>query len=287
MSLFKDKLELKVEEAEFKAQNMLSSFAAWQKWLILLCIIGSLPGYFLAKAVGNAYFSRQYGKYLIEAHPSFRDAKNLILDRIDIASLGQNEYAAVAQVINPNLDLAAKNLTYKFKFYSADGAEIAASQNGQFFVLPNQRKYLIMPKIISEKGIERVVLILPSEIRWQRKLDLPEIKLTTTRPKGYDQSSPFGYALEGSVTNNSAYNLKEIRLVFLLYGSGGKTIGASSRSEFNIKPFEKRDYKQIWPAVSGRNVVRTEAFAETNLLDKENLSAPVFPTDNGAGNLSR
>jgi len=287
MSLFKEKLELKVEEAEFKAQKALSGFSAFQKWVIFICLLCAIPAYFIAKAIGNVYFEKQYRQYLTEAHPSFSNPQKLLIDRIDIASLGENEYTVVAQLINPNLDLAAKAIPYELKFYDADGAVVAPTQTGEFYILPNQRKYVVAPRIESLTGIAKAVLALPSEITWQKKLELPKVELQTSQPKGQDQINPFGYALEGTVTNQSPYYIKEIKLTFLLYGIGGKVIGGSQRSEFSIKPFETRGYKQMWAGISGRNVLKAESHAETNLLDKENLSAPEFPTDNGAGGLGR
>lgn len=285
MSLLKEKLELKVEEAEFKAQHFLGRFSSLQKWTLLICLASVIPGYFLARAIGNFYFGRQYRQYLTEARPSFRDPKGLLIERIDIGSLGENEYAIVAQVVNPNLDLAAKAIAYEFKFIAANGAEAALSQSGKFYILPNQKKYLVAPKIFASSGVARAVLTLAPDVAWQKKSDLPQIKLVTNQPKGIDQLSPFGYALEGNITNQSSYFIKEARLTFLLYGAGGKIIGGSQRSEFSLKPFETRSYKQIWAGISGRNVVRAEAYAETNLLDKENLSAPEF--EGGAGDLGR
>src|SRR3989344_387687 len=286
MSLFKEKLELKVEEAEFKAQKMMGRFEPWQKWLIFVCLAGAVPGYFTAKAIAGRYYSGQYAKFLIEARPSFTDPKPLQIGRIDIASYGGNEYAAVVQLENKNLDLGAKNILYEMKFLGSDGREAAPAIKSEAYVLPNQRKYLIAPKVNSEAGVSAVNITLISEPIWQKKTDLPEVKLITSQPKGFDQLNPFGYVLEGSVTNSSAYQIKEIRLVFLLYGAGGKIIGASLRSEFDLKPFERRDYKQIWAGISGRNVLRAESLAETNLLDKENLTAPEF-NPNGAGDLGR
>lgn len=286
MSLFKEKLEYKIEEAEFKTSKFFSGFSSWQKWVVLFCLLGSLPGYFAAKTLGKRYFSKVYSGYQIEAHPSFSEAKELVLERTDIASLGQSEYAAVLQLVNPNLDLAAKNIGFELRFLDINGVEAAAAETGKFYILPNQRKFLVVPQIFSEAGINSVDLILPNQIVWQKKLNLPEIKLVASEPKGKDIQEPFGYALEGGLFNNSPYQLKEVKLTFLLYGSGGKIIGSSQRSEFDLRPLEKRDYKQIWAGISGKNVIRAETLAETNLLDNANLSAPELETE-GAGDLSR
>ena len=93
--------------------------------------------------------------------------------------------------------------------------------------------------------------------------------------------------VEGAIQNLSAYQLQEVKITFLLYGTGGKIIGASQRSEFNLKPSERRDYKQIWSGVSGSNVVKIEALPATNLLDKNNLVVPDSSAKTGGGDLGR
>ena len=287
MSLFKEKFELKVEETEFKAQRALSRFSPWQRWLMILCLVGAIPGYYIARAAGNAYFASSYSQDLITAHPSFEKADKLVVDRVDVASLGENEYAAVAQIVNPNLDLASKSVKYEFNFYDQAGQTAAPAASGSFYILPNSRKYLIIPKITSLTNLAGVQINLSEDIVWQKKLDLPKVNLVASQPKGQDIANPFGYVLEGSVYNDSAYHIKEIKLSFLLFGDGGKVIGGSQRSEFDVKPYEKRGYRQIWAGISGRNVVRAETVAETNLLDKSNLVAPQTPSGGGAGDLGR
>lgn len=287
MPLFKEKLELKVEETEFKVFRALSRFDPWQKRVILFCLLAALPAYFISKTLANHYYSKEYQKFLIDGHASFAETQDLVIDRVDIAYSGTNEYSAAVQIINKNLDLAAKNVQYEIKFLAPDGSEAAPSERGRFYILPNSRKFLVAPKILSQTSIVSVNLIFPQAIFWQKKTELPEVKLIASQPKGSDQLSPPGFALEGGVQNSSPYFVKEIKLTFLLYGVGGKIIGASQRSEFDIKPYERRDYKQIWSGISGRNVVRAEAIAETNLLDKANLTIPETNNPGGAGDLGR
>ncbi|MBI3231740.1 MAG: hypothetical protein HYZ51_01525 [Candidatus Doudnabacteria bacterium] len=286
MSLFKEKLELKIEEAEFRLSRTLGSFSPWQKWIILFCLLAALPGYFAAKTIGKQHYAKYYSQFLIQAHPSFSEAKNLIVERTDVAFLGDKEYSLALQIVNPNLDLAAKNISYEIKFLGKNGVEIAHSEKGSFYILPNQRKYLIVPRVYSESNVNSVNLILQNDIVWQKKLDLPQVNILASEPKGKDIYSPFGYELEGGIFNDSPYQIKEVKLTFLLYGAGGKIIGSSQRSEFELKPFERRDYKQIWAGISGRNVIKAETHAETNLLDRANLKAPELE-DRGAGDLGR
>ncbi len=287
MSLLKEKVELKLEETEFTLQKILNRFTKFQKIILLICVLGALPSYFLAKAIGNYYFKKIYNQELISANPSFKNPKDLLIDRTDIATLGNDEFAVVVQIVNQNLTLATKDIGYQIDFLDDKGMLTAQSQKGKFNILPNERKFLIAPKIISPQGVALAKIKLLDTPVWRNKLSLPKIKLITTTPKGRDQTDPFGYVLDGNIYNQSPYLIKEVKLNFLLYGTGGKIIGASFRSEFDLPPNQKRDYKHIWPGISGKNVVRAEVVAETDLLNSNNLVAPLTPVDNESGSLDR
>ena len=287
MSLFKEKLELKAEEAEFKAQKALSAFSSWQKWILVASLVLAIPAYFIAKNLSLSFYSRSFEGLAAMAHPSFSEAKGIVLERADLASVGENIYAAVAKISNPNLELALKEVPYEFQFLDADGLPAATSQSGVTYLLPNQQKYLVAPRIAPQKQIAGVKLLLPDNLKWQKKTMLPTVKIVASEPKGRDQLSPYAYVVEGAIQNLSPYKIGEVKITFLLYGQGGKIVGASQRSEFNLKPSERRDYKQIWSGVSGSNVIKIEAITDTNLLSKENLTISEEPVVGGGGSLDR
>jgi hypothetical protein len=287
MSLIKEKLELKLEEAEYTTQKSLTRFSNGQKKFLAICLIGFIPVFFLARFFGNLYFAKQFSQYIISAKPSFTEAKNILIDRIDIATLGNNEYAIVAQLVNPNLDLAVKQLPFEWIFLDEKSQITAPNQKGVVNLTPNEKKYIIVPVVKSLNPISRAEIHFLENPKWQMKKNLEVIKLTTNQPKGYDQTEPFGYVLEGNVFNQSPYLIKAVKLNFLLYGQGGKIVGASYRSEFDLLPNQKRAYKHFWPNISGKNVIRTEAIAETDILNKENFKIPENEFNNDAGFLGR
>jgi hypothetical protein len=287
MSLIKEKLELKLEEAEYTTQKSLARFSSGQKKFLAISLLGIIPIFFLARFLGNLYFAKQFSQYIITAKPSFTEAKNLIIDRIDIATLGNNEYAIVAQLINPNLDLAVKQLPFEWKFFDEKSQITAPSQKGVVNLTPNEKKYIVVPVVNSLTPITRAEIQFLEAPKWQKKKNLEIIKLTVNQPKGYDQTEPFGYVLEGNVFNQSPYLIKTVKLNFLLYGQGGKIVGASYRSEFDLPPNQKRSYKHFWPNISGKNVVRAETIAETEILNRENFKIPENEFNNEAGFLGR
>lgn len=82
------------------------------------------------------------------------------------------------------------------------------------------------------------------------------------------------FVAEGSFQNQSPYNLGRVRLVFFLYDQNKRIISVSQRDEFTVKPYERRGYKQLWPGVYSTSVASAEVFAETDILDQENIFLP-------------
>jgi hypothetical protein len=80
--------------------------------------------------------------------------------------------------------------------------------------------------------------------------------------------------------------LKKIHLVFLVKDSAGRIVNLSQREEFDLKPLERRTFKQLWPNYNPEGVVKVEIYAETNLLESSNLKIENLPSGS-ASDLSR
>lgn len=273
MALIKEKIEVAIGESELKVQNQFSQFPKFLRWFIIVSLIGFIPAYFGAKAISNYYWQKQYSTSLTLAKPSFTQAKEPTVQRLDITSLGPGKYAAVATVINENLDLSLENGAYQFNFFNNRG-ESVYKETKNFFLLPNQKKYLVAPNISSSDEIISGTLTFPNKLNWQKRINIPQVQLLANKPGTYNQLEPLAFVAEGSVVNNSPYNLGQIRLAFLLLDNSGKIIGTSQRYESTLMPTERRAYKQLWPGIYSTEVAETKVIAETNTLDGTNLNLP-------------
>ena len=245
-----------------------------------------LPAYFVAKNVSYKIWQKKYAAGAVAAKPSFTDPKPLTIDPVSVSSMGENIYAATAKISNQNLDLSAENISYRFIFYDAAKEPLYTTPNDTFYILPNQTKYLTVPRFTATQPVAYTDLQINQKIAWQKRLQLPEVKLITTAPNTYQQMNPSAFVVEGEVTSQSPYQLGKIRLTFLLYDSANKIIGVSQRDEFTLKPRERRAYKQLWPGVAASNLNRTEIIAETNTLDPNNITVVSQPAGNSS-DLSR
>lgn len=285
MSLLKEKLEIKVAEAELGTQKTLGSFPRWERIVLVAAILLLIPAYFLARAGSRAYWNRQLNHYLIQNHPAFNESKKPRVDKIVLTRTGEEIYGAVAIVKNENLDLSAQHVPYRFDFYDS-GKQLVHQESGEVFFLPNDTKYVIVPHLESAREIISVEFVLPETIAWQRKVSLPTVTVTANKPVTENQTSPVAFVIEGQVTNNSIYTIKNVKLNILLYDIRGEIIGVNTRTEQNIGPRQPRSYRLVWPDVFSRDVVNVTVIPEVNTIDPFNLDYQA-PANTPASGLDR
>ncbi len=286
MSLLKDKIELRVLEAELGTQKALNRMPLVLRWMTIAIVLGSLPMYFVSKSIVKNVLLKKYQYGIIKAKPSFTNPLPAEVGDVMLTTLGQGIYSAIVKITNPNLDLSADNISYSFKFYSSGQQLLFSSPEEKLFLLPNESKYITLPRFTVQEPISYANFEIAKDIQWQKRLSIPKVQLLTSIPTPYYQFSPQAFVLEGDFTNKSAYSLKQVRLTFVLIGMDKEIVGVNRRDEFTVRPFERRAYKQLWPNLSAGELYNVEVYAETNTLDPTNLSATVLPSGS-ASDLSR
>lgn len=277
MSLFKEKLELKIEEAEFNAQRALTGFPPVLKWVLVALIVGLVPSYFISKAISYKYWESKYKPYQAKAKPSFSEFKDLSIGDPKVLTYSDGTYGAVAKISNLNPDLSAENVQFAWTYYNASGQKITPQNSeavsGSFYILQNSEKYIIALKIFSSDPIAKTELNLTNEVKWQKRFKNPTVLLSVSPATSNQQTSPLIFSVESSVVNNSPYLVRQVNLTFLLYGQNNQIVAVSQRTENDLRPLEKRAFKQLWPGLF-ITPSKIEVLAETNTLSSQNLVAP-------------
>lgn len=287
MSLLKDKIELDIAVAELETGKFLKGFPFLLRWIFILAVLSIIPAYFVAKSLSHKIWQERLRAFEISSRPSFKDPQAPKASPATVIMNRPGEYTAVAWLENQNLDLSVKRLSYEFRFYDSNNQAISAYP-GSTFLLPNQKKYVIEPIIKSLMPISKAELIISEDIHWQKKNNWPDIRLTVSQPKGYQQASPPAFVVDGGFTNPTPYKLGSVLVRVVVKDSSGRVIAAASRKENDIVPNVRRDYKILWPNVVLPQVAKIEVEAETNVLDKENLGLPELPAaQDPAADLSR
>ena len=277
VNLFKEKFELAVEEAELKARKTFGGYPAGAKWFLIAGILALVPAYYASQNLANKYWLKQYQVSPLAAHPSFNGAKQPRLLDIALTTTGDNNYSVAAILQNENLDLSAKNFSYSFSFFDRQNnavVPLSGKPSGQSYLAPNQKQYLIIPKLVTASPVALVNLSVEPGLSWQKRLGLPKVNLAASIPKFYQQHNPLAFTVEGNIQNDSHYHIQTARIIFLAYDINKKIVAVSQREEYDLEPNERRAYKQLWPGVLGQNVERVEIIPQTDILNPANLSAP-------------
>lgn len=278
--MLSEEFKLKLQENYLAVVQYFGRMPRWQSTVLLVCLLGAAPAYFGLRLGAQVYWNSRYKNYLLAAKPSFTSPRPVKAPAVTVLSTGNSTYAAYAQISNENLDLSVQNLGYKFDFFNAAG-ELVASDSGSIFLLPNQTKYVLAPRVESRDAIVKAGLSF-SPAAWQKRLQIPEVALQTSLPQVSDSLAPQALVVSGSVLNNSPFSLAKVRLVFLLYNASGKIFALSQRDEFTFKAFERRDFNQLWPGLSSQNAARAVILAETNVLDNSNLGLEAANSGGGS-----
>lgn len=283
MAFFKEKLELRIAESELWIRELLANFSPFQRTIIGFCLICIIPGYFFAKSISYNLAKKELGETLLTAKPSFLAAEKIQVGSVRIAKSGNGAYSAAVTVVNPNTNLSLPETTARMELKS--GEQVLFTEDIKFFLLPGQSKELVLPRALSSLPITSGQLLIPDQLSWQKRFSIQTVKLIASTPTAFNQIDPTAFVVEGTIVNQSPYLLKKTTINFLLYDKQGTMLGASSRSEFDIKPFERRAYKQLWPGMYSESVTRVEVLPETNVLDSSNLILP--DSTGGASDLGR
>jgi hypothetical protein len=289
MAGIKETLQVNVQGAVIGAQeggfsfiNQLNSLPRWKRLLILAIAILIIPGYLVARFGTELYLSQQYAKAATSAHAAFTTAQDPVIGKMTIIPNPNNTYSGVVLVTNPNIELSATGVTYTATF-TGSGKTVATS-NGTLYLLPNEKKYLVFPKIESGTSAVTGGTITVSKPNWQKRLNIPEISLRASEPLLYDEANPLTFVAEGSIINDSPYQIGSARIVFLLYNDANEIIGVSQRDEFKLLPFGRRAYKQLWPGIYRSEVKKVQVIPVTNSMDPTNISVETTSPPSNSNN---
>ncbi len=275
---------LGVQEGSFSFVTQFRGLPAWKRVIILILTIGIIPSYLGARFGTEYYLSQKYGQAALSGHAAFNLSQDPIVGEFQIIRNPNNTYSAVVQVSNPNLDLSASGMTYTATF-QASGRQITSS--GTFYLLPNEKKYLVFPRIDSGTSVVTSGALKIDNVNWQKRLNLPDVALRASEPLLYDEANPLQFIAEGSIINDSPYQVGTARIVFLLFDSNNKIIGVSQRDESRLLPFGRRAYKQLWSSIYSSQVSRVQVIPSTNILEPGNITTdnqPITPTNNSNSN---
>lgn len=194
-------------------------------------------------------------------------AKDITVGEIAFTLGGNNTYDVVAQLINPNDATGAKTFNYVFTLKDSNGLIIAKSE-GISYILPADTKYVAELNIKTDNNAIPVSANIEiSAVRWEKlpNIDKPEIGVYNKK---------FGPALngdgseaEGTLRNESYYDVEQIDAVIILRDEEKKIIGISTTQRNSVRSREDQFFRVIWPYSLGGNVARMDVYPQVNIFN--------------------
>ncbi len=262
-------VKIKIEEIAISLVYLLRTLPPLVRTVAVVCVIGIIPTYFAVRYGSQAYWNGRYKNFQVQARPSFQNPRAPTVSKVTVLPLGQNAYAAYAQVTNENFELSADRISYNFIFKTASG-ETALSSPGKLFLLPSQKKFVVAPRFTTAQPIVSGTLTL-DDIHWQKRFSIPQVNLTAIRP---DVSRPIDtdpFTVEAAVRNDSPYQLKRAELIILVYDKSRRIQLVTARQEFTVNPNEVRKFPVSLPGLSGSAISSIDLIPQTDVLDANNL----------------
>lgn len=201
-----------------------------------------------------------------------------------IIKVRPGDYDFVAWINNPNSLFGASRVIYELNV-GVEGKEILnsnqmpLSKTGNFYILPGQTRFVIVPGIRSNDALTGVSIDI-KEVDWERVETFEEINFPIQR-KSYTVINKNGTfsELEVVMFNDSDFDFDKVEASVILFSSaeggpasGGDNIVAVNKT--NIRTFlsrTERHFKVSWPVGLPADVVRQDVEVTTNIFENSNF----------------
>lgn len=186
---------------------------------------------------------------------------------------GNNTYDLVAKVTDPNDIFGAKNFKYTFTLKDSEGKVIAV-KDGSSYILPADTRYIAELGVQTENNaVPATMSVAVSDPDWVELGSVEKPLINAYNKKFAPLEMGVGSQADGTVRNDSPYDLKNISITILLRGSDGKIIGVNQTQAVSVRVKEERDFRLTWPYSLGADVASMEVDAQSNVFDSANFSS--------------
>lgn len=257
------------EELEYKEQQfLLTLFEQYQEsskiWFVILLglLILAVPLKILLQETLLRSFLAGYQPPPVNQTPY--TPMDLRLIKTQTISVASKRYQALAQIVNPNLEISARDFWYVFIFQDADGKELKRL-SGQNYVLAGESKYIIIPDI-ELAGPPTTTNFLFQQAEWTRRIPPYEVKLEVVQ-QGFGTTAEGRFFVEGLVKNLQDWQIKKVEVKALVWDRSLANIIAVNGTVLNdLKTYESRYFRLLWPK-NFSNVGRVQVIPSVNLFD--------------------
>ena len=181
---------------------------------------------------------------------------------------GENDYDFVAQIKNPHQQYGASEVEYELTLFNGDDNALD-KEEGVFYILPGQTKYLVLTHITTEKNVQKIDFKIKSAI-WQKIESLEGMNLIVKAQK-YTSLSGGGTAFDANLLNDSDFDFEVVDIDVVMYNSRGDIIAVNKSDIRTFLARTERAFRVVWPFRINGQVDKIEAYPSTNLFKNSNF----------------
>ena len=185
-----------------------------------------------------------------------------------IFKVGPSSYDFIAQVSNPNKHFGSSESGYEVSFLDKDNLEVLKKED-TFYILPGQKKYIILVAIESDKEIKSAKLEVKSA-QWIQLESLEGVDLSINNKIYNILGRGVSSELRAYVFNNSDYDFAKVDIGVVLFNNSGKILAVNKTNVETLIANTDRYFQVTWPFLINGNVARSEVEVTTNLFDNFN-----------------
>ncbi len=180
------------------------------------------------------------------------------IDRILKFSSTPSSISILAKISNANLDYAAKNFSYKFNFYKANG-DFVGSLGGNSFIYAGEVKYLLLPNASLPPVPFSKIDLKIENVEWlpgNRFSGPPNVAVSGVATA----AEASNLSVDGQITNRDSVSFPAVTAVAIFRGQFGQIAGASQTEISNLLPNETRKFSIIHPLIPSVDLNGTSVF---------------------------
>jgi len=175
----------------------------------------------------------------------------------------ENNFDLVAEIKNPNSVWGAKAINYTFYLYDGSGENIASKQ-GSIYILPQETKYIVEPKIYSDVTPKTVELKI-GNVLWQRLTGFRDMTLKI-KEKNIQTGLDAANRIYGVIENDTNYNLNKVELTGVVFGANNEITAAGKTEMTTLMIGEDRYFEIDWPYAISSQVFTYDIRAYVNVF---------------------
>lgn len=238
------------EELEYKEKDfLLSLYEQWQSsskvwfYLLFVSLVIAFPlKFILQKKITQALIAAYRPPAVITRPYPVQDLKVL---KAQVLPVTTNTYSVVAQLLNPNAEVSAKDFSYEFWLLDQKG-EVLKKILGKSFVLAAESKFLLVPTVVLSQVPQQVKLLF-KDLRWTKQKAEIEVQLGILQ-KNFGTTLEGKFFVEGLVKNFQDFVIKKTEVEVVVFDSQNQNILAvNSTFLTDLKPLESRYFRTLWP----------------------------------------